>query len=60
MMNSSDDFGLTISGNPLNAAKVKEIHGKIEKLHKKRQTDALKTDPNAVVVEDIAQKRLAF
>lgn len=53
-MNSSDDFGLTISGNPLNAAKVKEIHGKIEKLHKKRQTDALKTDPNAVVIEDIA------
>ena len=60
MMNSSDDFGLTISGNPLNATRVKEIHAKIEKLHKKRHTDAAKTDPNAVLVDDIAQKRLAF
>lgn len=54
MTNSADDFGLTMSGNPLNAAKIKEIHSKIEKLHKKRHTDALKTDPNAVFVEDIA------
>ena len=54
VLNSADDFGITMSGNPLNAAKIKEIHTKIEKLNKKRHTDALKTDPNQVFVEDIA------
>ena len=54
MLNSSDDFGITISGNPLNAAKVKEIHGKIEKLHKKRHADAQKLDPAATMVDDVA------
>jgi hypothetical protein len=37
--NSSDDFGFTISGNPMTAAKVKEIHSKVEKMHKKRIAD---------------------
>ena len=45
MINSVDDFGLTLSGNQLNAARIKDIHGKIEKLHKRRVLDATKTDP---------------
>ena len=44
LMNSNDDFGFTISGNPVSTARVKEIHTKVEKLHKKRTIDALKTD----------------
>lgn len=54
LLNTSDEFGLTLAGNSLNAAKVKEIHGKIEKLHKKRHADVLKTDANAVEIQDIA------
>lgn len=34
MTSTNDDFGLTLSGNPLSAPKVKEIQTKIEKLHK--------------------------
>ena len=34
--NSNDEFGFTISGNPVTITRVKEIHSKIEKLHKKR------------------------
>jgi Ran GTPase-activating protein (RanGAP) involved in mRNA processing and transport len=60
LSNSSDDFGITLAGNVLNPARVKEIHSKMEKLHKKRHADALKTDPTAQLIEDVAQKRLAF
>lgn len=60
LMNSPDDFGITLSGNPLTAAHVKEIHSKIEKLHKRRVQEQAKSDPNAILIEDIAQKRLAF
>ena len=54
MINSNDDFGFTISGNPVSATRVKEIHGRVEKLHKKRATDALKTDPSSFEQADIA------
>ncbi len=37
--NSSDDFGFTNSGNQMTAAKVKEIHSKLEKMDKKRIAD---------------------
>lgn len=60
LLNSTDDFGLTLAGNPLNPARVKEIQVKLEKLHRKRHADALKTDPGATLIDDIAQKRLAF
>ena len=39
LMNTTDDFGITLAGNALAAPKVKEIHTKVEKLHKKRHTD---------------------
>ena len=60
LMNSSDEFGLTLSGNPLSPARVKEIQTKIEKLHRKRHADAVKMDPGATLIDDIAQRRLAF
>lgn len=60
LMNTTDDFGVTLAGNALTAPRVKEIHTKVEKLHKKRHTDQMKTDANSVEIQDIAQKRLAF
>jgi hypothetical protein len=60
LMNSSDDFGVTLAGNPISQPRVKEIQTKVEKLHRKRHADALKVDASATLVDDIAQKRFAF
>lgn len=60
LMNTSDDFGITMSGNPITASRVKDLHAKIERLHKKRYQEALRVDPSVQPIEDIAQKRFAF
>lgn len=59
---TTDDFGFTLTGNPLKSESVKEVHTKIELAHKKSVQQMRNADPNSTVTEqeDIGNKRLAF
>lgn len=41
-----DDFGITLSGNPISTPVVKHIHQTIKGLHKKRVQDQKAADPS--------------
>ena len=58
-----DDFGFTLSGNPLTPYCVQNVHKAIEAVHRQRTQELRLADPgNGSITEnaDIAQKRLAF
>jgi len=59
---TADDFGFTLTGNPIEAESVKTLQGEIEVAHKKSIQAQRNADPNTTVIEqeDIAYKRCAF
>jgi len=61
-MRTPDDFGFTLSGNPMDGGPIIKIHNAITSLHKGRVTDMRTADANTMVneIEDIAQRRAAF
>lgn len=59
---TADDFGFTLTGNPIELEAVKAVQAEIEIAHKKNVQAQRNADPNSTVIEqdDIAYKRLAF
>ena len=58
-----DDFGVTLSGNPMSNPTIAMIHRKLVTLHKKRCQEARAGDAqNSTIMEleDIGQRRCAF
>lgn len=57
-----DDFGFTLSGNPVNRDGISKVHKQIEALHRHRTQELRLADPGSTFNEnhDIGQKRLAF
>ena len=62
LMRTPDDFGVTLSGNPVSNPVVSKIHRSVAALHKKRCHDARAADANTTVteLEEIGQRRCAF
>lgn len=59
---TTDDFGFTLTGNPLKSESIKELQARIETAHKKAILALKNADPNSTAVEqeDIAFKRCSF
>ena len=59
---TTDDFGFTLTGNPMKGDAIKELQGRIETAHKKAIQVMKNADPNSTAVEqeDIAYKRCSF
>ena len=52
LMRTPDDFGFTLSGNPISNPQIMSIHRKITALHKQRCSDARPADnSNASIME---------
>ena len=63
LMRTPDDFGFTLSGNPMSNPAISRIHRQIAALHKQRCADARAADAtNSSILEldDIGQRRCAF
>ena len=63
LLRTPDDFGFTLSGNPISNPVIMQIHRKVTALHKQRCLDARNNDTsNTTILEldDIAQRRCAF
>ena len=56
LMRTPDDFGFTLSGNPMDGGPIIKIQNAVATLHKNRVADMRAADTNAMVVEieDIA------
>jgi len=62
-MRTPDDFGFTLSGNPISNPMVLRIHRQVTALHKQRCVEQRQADANnstIVEIEDIGQRRCAF
>ena len=63
-MRTPDDFGFTLSGNPIANPVINRIHRQVTALHKQRCLDQRQADggnnSNVIEVEDIGQRRCAF
>lgn len=59
---TADDFGFTLTGNPMEPESIKGVQAEIEAAHKKSVQAQRNADPNSTVIEqeDIAYKRCAF
>jgi hypothetical protein len=59
---TTDDFGFTLTGNPMDAEAVKAVQANVESAHKKSVQTQRNADPSSTIVEqeDIAFKRCAF
>lgn len=59
---TTDDFGFTMTGNPMKAEAVAEIQKRVELAHKRSVQAIRNSDPNSTATEqeDIAFKRLSF
>jgi hypothetical protein len=59
---TTDDFGFTLTGNPMKGESIKELQCRIETAHKKAIQVMKNADPNSTAVEqdDIAFKRCSF
>ena len=63
LMRTPDDFGFTLSGNPISNPAINAVHRKVTALHKQRCVDQRQADANnstIVEIEDIGQRRCAF
>ena len=63
LMRTPDDFGFTLSGNPIANPVINRIHRQVTALHKQRCLDQRAADANnstIIEVEDIGQRRCAF
>ena len=56
LMRTPDDFGFTLSGNPIEGAPIIKIQNAVVNLHKTRVQEMRANDPSsmAVEIEDIA------
>jgi len=59
---TTDDFGFTLTGNPIKSESIKELQARIENAHKRAVQAIRNSDPNATAIEqeDIALKRCSF
>ena len=63
LMRTPDDFGFTLSGNPMSNPAISRIHRQVTALHKQRVMDAKSADAtnsSILELEDIGQRRCAF
>jgi len=63
LMRTPDDFGFTLSGNPMSNPVIAGLHRKVVNLHKQRCLDQRNADAGSSAVlelEDIGQRRCAF
>jgi len=63
LMRTPDDFGFTLSGNPISNPVISRIHRQVTVLHKKRCNEARAADSSSasiIELEDIGQRRCAF
>jgi len=63
LMRTPDDFGFTLSGNPISNPVINRLHRQISNLHKQRcldQRNADATNSAILELEDIGQRRCAF
>jgi hypothetical protein len=59
---TTEDFGFTLTGNPLSSEEVSRVQQNVTDAHKKAIQIMRNADPNSTVIEqeDIAIKRCAF
>lgn len=59
---TTEDFGFTLTGNPLSSEEVTRVQQNVTDAHKKAVQIMRNADPNSTVIEqeDIALKRCAF
>ena len=64
LMRTPDDFGFTLSGNPIANPVINRIHRQVTALHKQRCLEQRQADggnnSTVIEVEDIGQRRCAF
>ena len=63
LMRTPDDFGFTLSGNPLSNPVISRIHRQVTALHKQRCLDARNADAtnsSILELEDIGMRRCTF
>ena len=63
LMRTPDDFGFTLSGNPMSNPMISRIHRQVQNLHKQRCNDARNADATGTSIlelDDIGQRRCAF
>ena len=63
LMRTPDDFGFTLSGNPMTSPMISKIHRAVTNLHKQRIMEQRNTDASNTTImeqEDIGPRRCAF